>query len=150
MYGRAEKPPGDERRYSPRAITGITKNVIAGNPRHADISTSLIERQNLTIRMGIRRFTRLTNAFSKKARNHVHHTALWFTYYNWCRIHRTLRVTPAIAAGLTDEVYDIDWIVDLIENRTPPPGPRGPYRKHKRPLRTFRNAERRMVKTWMQ
>ena len=108
IYGR--DPEDDERRYSPSVCTSIVKRTISGSPREEDINTSFVERQNLSMRMGIRRFTRLTNAFSKKARNHVHHNALWFTYYNWCRIHKTLRTTPAQAAGLTEELRDVDWI----------------------------------------
>ena len=80
--------------------------------------------------MGIRRFTRLMNAYSKKLENHMHHIALLLLYYNWCRIHRTLRVTPAVAAGLTDELHDLDWIVGLIEGRTPPPNRPTAYRPH--------------------
>ncbi len=79
--------------------------------------------------MGVRRFTRLTNAFSKKLENHAHHVALFVTFHNWCRIHKTLRTTPAQAAGLTDTAHDLDWLVGLIEERTPRPGPRGPYWK---------------------
>ena len=79
--------------------------------------------------MGIRRFTRLTNAFGKKLENQVHSFALYLTYANWCRIHKTVRMSPAMAAGLTSTLHDIDWIVELIEARTPAPGPRGPYKK---------------------
>ena len=79
--------------------------------------------------LGIRRFTRLTNAFGKKLENQIHSFALDLTYANFCRIHKTVRMSPAMAAGVTNTLHDIDWIVELIEARTPPPGPRGPYRK---------------------
>ena len=91
-------------------------------------------RQNLTMRMSNRRYTRLTNAFSKKLRNHEHHNALHFVHYNFCRIHKTLRMTPAMAAGVTNTLRDTDWIVSLIDARAPKPqkpGPKGPW-KHKR------------------
>jgi hypothetical protein len=81
------------------------------------ISTSFVERQNLTMRMQMRRFTRLTNAFSKKVENHCHALALYFYFYNWIRIHKTLRVTPAMAAGLTDKLLDWSDVVEMIDNR---------------------------------
>ena len=80
----------------------------------ADVSTSYVERHNLTMRMSLRRFTRLTNAFSKKLENHCHALALYFVWYNWCRVHKTLGVTPAQAAGLADRTYGMDWVVGLI------------------------------------
>ena len=129
-----------ERRYSPADCVGAVKRPVSGKPDPRHISTSFVERMNLNVRMGVRRFTRLTNAFSKKLANHIQHVALYFTYYNWCRIHRTLRVSPAMAAGLTDTLYDVDWIVGLIEARTPPPGPRGTYKPHKRPNRRKRKG----------
>ena len=112
LYGAASE---GEKRYSPADCTGIRLNTVTGNPDAAHISTSYVERQNLTMRMSMRRFTRLTNAFSKKVENHYHMLALYFTWYNWARIHKTLRVTPAMEAGLTDTVRDMDWIVELIE-----------------------------------
>ena len=99
----------------------------------AHINTSYVERSNLTIRMGVLRLTRLTNAFSKKLENRAHHLALMLTYYNFCRIHKTLPVPPAQAAGVTSEVRDVDWIAELVEKRDPKPGPRGPYKKRKEP-----------------
>ena len=102
-------------RYSPPMITGIKKKIRAGNPDPAHISTSFAERQNLTMRMSMRRFTRLTNAFSKKVENHAHAISLHFMYYNFCRIHQTLRVTPAMAAAVTDRLWDVADIVKLIE-----------------------------------
>lgn len=91
--------------------------------------TSYVERQNLTMRMGMRRFIRRTNGFSKRVHKHAAMVALWYTYYNWCRIHSTLRVTPAMAAGLTPTLHDLDWIVDLINARAPKPNRPKHYRK---------------------
>lgn len=103
-----------------------------------DVNTSYVERHNLTIRMSTRRFTRLTNAFSKKMENHCYAQALFFTYYNWCRPHKSLskpyKTTPAMAAGLTDRVYDMDWLSDLTAEQFPKPGPRGPYKKRSQVL----------------
>ena len=79
----------------------------------------------------MRRYTRLTNTFSKKVENHAHALALYYVWYNFCRVHKTLRVTPAMEAGITNTVHDMEWIVDLIDARVPQPGPRGPYRKRK-------------------
>ena len=87
-----------------------------GNPVQAGISTSHVERHNLTTRMSIRRFARLTNAFSKKLDNHCHSLALYFTWYNWVRAHTTLKQTPAQAAGLTDEQYGFDWVLREIDS----------------------------------
>ncbi len=102
-------------RYSPPRFKSATREVIRGNPDHAHISTSFIERHNLTMRMQIRRFTRLTNAFSKKVENHAHAVALYFLHYNFARIHKTLRVTPAMQAGLTDHVWSVEEIVGLLD-----------------------------------
>jgi hypothetical protein len=112
IYG-AERP--GEARYSPAEITGIRREEVCGAPGVRDISISHVERQNLTMRMSMRRFTRLTNAFSKKAENHAHNVALHFMHYNYCRIHQTLRVTPAMRAGLTDHVGELDELVKLID-----------------------------------
>lgn len=90
-----------------------------GSPEPAHISTSCFECSNLSIRMGNRRFTRLTNAFSKKIDAHIHMLSLSFAHSNFCRIHKTLRVTPAIAAGISDTVRDIDWIVGMIDEAAP-------------------------------
>jgi len=103
--------------------------MVTGNPDPAHISTSYAERQNLTMRMHIRRFTRLTNAFSKDAENHAHSIALNFMYYNFVRIHQTLRVTPAMAAGVTDRLWELSDLVAMIDAAAPKPGRRGPYRK---------------------
>jgi hypothetical protein len=86
-----------------------------GNPDPKHISTSFVERQNLTMRMSMRRFTRLTKGFSKKAENHAHAVALYFVHYNFARVHGTLRVTPAMAAGLSDHVWGLEEIVDLLD-----------------------------------
>jgi IS1 family transposase len=102
-------------RYSPGECCGIKKKKIIGQPVRKDISTSYVERMNLNIRMGQRRFTRLTNAFSKKVENHIYAIAIYFMYYNFCRIHQTLRVTPAMEAGLTDHVWTLEEIVQLAE-----------------------------------
>jgi IS1 family transposase len=101
-------------RYSPGNIQGIQTAVLQGSPDPAHISTSFVERQNLTMRMSMRRFTRLTNGFSKKIENHMHAIALHYMYYNYCRVHKTLRVTPAMEAGLTDHVWDVEDLITLI------------------------------------
>jgi IS1 family transposase len=101
-------------RYSPAKITGSKCTIVTGtrDPKH--ISTSYVERQNLTMRMHMRRFTRLTNGFSKKLKMHAHSVALHFAYYNFCKTHQTLRVTPAIEAGLSDHVWSLDDLVGLM------------------------------------
>lgn len=120
---------GPEKRYSPADCTGIKKVRREGNPDIAHVSTSHVERMNLSIRMQNRRFTRLTNAFSKKLNNHIHALALYFAFYNFCRIHKTLRLTPAMAAGITDRLWSLEDIVTEIDARAPAPKPRGPYKK---------------------
>lgn len=131
LYGEDEKDKGNdtERRYSPAKCTGTQTEIISGNPNAAAISTSHVERHNLTMRMSMRRFTRLTNAFSKKIDNHIHALSLYFVFYNFCRIHKSLRVTPAMAAGLSDTVRDMEWIVGLVDAMQGPPKPRGRYIK---------------------
>jgi IS1 family transposase len=114
LYGEP-KGKSAERKYSPAECCGIRKRRIIGNPAKKDISTSYVERMNLNMRMGMRRFTRLTNAFSKKVENHVHAMAIYFMYYNFGRIHQTLRVTPAMEAGLTDHVWSLEEIAGLAE-----------------------------------
>ena len=111
VYG--AQPQGDQRRYSPAEFVGAEKRVIVGNPELAKISTSYAERQNLTMRMGMRRFTRLTNGFSKKVENLEHAVSLHFMHYNFARIHKTLRVTPAMAAGVSDHVWSLEEIAAL-------------------------------------
>ena len=112
-YGANDGGTSTEKKYSPAVCTGAKKTVIVGNPDEKDISTSFVERQNLTIRMSNRRFTRLTNAFSKKIDNHCHALALHFVYYNFVRQHKTLRVTPAMAAGISKRFYSIEDIINL-------------------------------------
>jgi IS1 family transposase len=108
--------PSDEeaRRYSPATCIGCDMKVVSGDPDPKHVSTSYVERQNLTMRMSIRRFTRLTNGFSKKLENHGHHVALYFMHYNFCRVHKTLRVTPAMEAGLSDHVWSIEELIALL------------------------------------
>lgn len=114
IYGNT--PEGPETRYSPAICMGARKAVINGKPEFAHVSTSFAERQNLTMRMSMRRFTRLTNGFSKKVENHEHALALYFMYYNFSRIHQTLRVTPAMEAGIADHVWSIEEIIDLLND----------------------------------
>lgn len=106
-----------EARYSPAVCMGARKAVISGKPEVKHISTSLTERNNLTMRMSMRRFTRLTNAFSKKLENHEHAIALHFMHYNFCRIHQTLRVTPAMEAGISGKVWEISDLIELIDRK---------------------------------
>lgn len=115
IYGGSEGIGRNERKYSPVRYTGSKKTPISGNPDAKHISTSFVERQNLTMRMHMRRFTRLTNAFSKKVENHNYAIALHFVYYNFCKIHKTLRVTPAMEAGLTKDIMEIKDIVALTD-----------------------------------
>ncbi len=104
----------EETRYSPAECIGTETKKIQGNPDPDHISTSYVERQNLSMRMGMRRFTRLTNGFSKKVENHAYHVALYYMHYNFCRIHQTLRVTPAMEAGVTDHVWTIEEMLDKV------------------------------------
>nr|WP_047166983.1 helix-turn-helix domain-containing protein [Sphingomonas sp. Y57] len=126
LYGATATAPG---RYSPAACIGARKRTVEGKPDADHVSTSYVERQNLTIRMHMRRFTRLTNAFSKKVENHAHAVALHMMYYNFVRIHKTLRVTPAMAAGVSDRLWEIADIAKLVEDAEEKPGKRGPYKK---------------------
>jgi IS1 family transposase len=111
MYG---EDGGGETRYSPAQCIGCREIPVIGRPDPKHISTSFVERQNLTMRMQMRRFTRLTNGFSKKIENHVWALALHYMHYNFCRIHQTLRVTPAMEAGIADHVWEIEEIVELL------------------------------------
>jgi IS1 family transposase len=113
LYGAA--PEAAKGRYSPAECTGAIKTPISGNPDHKHISTSYAERNNLNVRMHSRRMTRLTNAFSKKMENHAHAMALHFLYYNFVRIHKTLKVTPAMAAGVTDRLWEVSEMVKVLE-----------------------------------
>jgi hypothetical protein len=104
-----------ERRYSPAACLGAKKETMIGSPDRKHISTSFVERQNLTMRMSMRRFTRLTNGFSKKMEHHAASLAIHYMYYNFVRIHQTLRVTPAMAAGITDRLWSVEDVVSLLD-----------------------------------
>jgi IS1 family transposase len=114
-YG-PEPGHASEVRYSPAVCIGAKPTVVFGNPDKKKISTSYVERQNLSMRMGMRRFTRLTNAFSKKVENLEHAVALYFMHYNFCRIHQTLRVTPAMEAGIANRVWDLEDIIGLVND----------------------------------
>jgi len=125
LYGNTPGPAG---RYSPAECTGAIRTRVEGKPADKHVSTSYVERQNLTMRMSMRRFTRLTNAFSKKAENHMHALALYFTFYNFVRMHKTLRCSPAMAAGLSKTLWSMEDVVALIDARAEPAKPRGPYK----------------------
>jgi hypothetical protein len=112
IYGASGDSP--ESRYSPATCIGCRTGVLSGNPDLDPISTSFVERSNLSMRMGMRRFTRLTNGFSKKLENHGNMVALYFMHYNFCRVHKTLRVTPAMESGLTDHVWDVEELIGLL------------------------------------
>jgi IS1 family transposase len=129
LYGAETGGQGHERKYSPSECVGARKDVIAGNPDPKHVSTSHVERQNLTMRMSMRRFTRLTNAFSKKVENHCHALALYFVFYNFVRQHKSLnKLTPAMAAGVTDRLWSMEDIVALIDKSEDEPKKRGPYK----------------------
>jgi IS1 family transposase len=115
LYG---TPAAPDTRYSPGVCIGTETVVVSGNPDLNHVSTSYVERQNLTMRMSMRRFTRLTNGFSKKLENHEHMLAIYFLYYNFCRVHQTLRVTPAMEAGITHYVWTIEELVKLLDRKS--------------------------------
>ena len=125
LYG----PSSTAGRYSPPQCIGAKRRSRIGNPDEAHVSTSYVERQNLTMRMHMRRFTRPTNTFSKKVENHAHAVALHMMYYNFVRIHKTLRVTPAMEAGVADRLWEIADIAKLIEDAEDAPKKRGSYKK---------------------
>jgi hypothetical protein len=114
VYGAS--PESMKGRYSPAECTGARKERIEGNPDMKHVSTSFAERQNLTMRMSVRRFTRLTNAFSKKIEKHALSVALHYMHYNFARIHKTLRISPAMAAGVTDKLWSVADIVTMIDS----------------------------------
>lgn len=119
LYGESsEKTP--ERKYSPAVCTGARKHRISGVPDMDHVSTSYVERQNLNMRMGMRRFTRLTNAFSKKLESHYHALSLYFVFYNFVRIHKTLKMTPAMAQGLSDRLWSMEDLAEMVEAAAPP------------------------------
>src|SRR5215472_16375929 len=117
LYGEPPVAQEASRRYSRTDCVGTRKDKITGNPDPRHISTSYTERANLTMRMSMRRFTRLTNAFSKKLENHAHMVALYALWYNFVRIHKTLRVSPAMAAGIEMRLWSMEDVVRLIERR---------------------------------
>ena len=128
LYGDA--PGGTKGRYSPAECTGIKKVPVMGSPDPKHVSTSYIERQNLTMRMHMRRFTRLTNAFSKKFENHAHMVALYAVWYNFVRVHKSLRVSPAMAANVSDRLWSMEDVTDMIDTaNAKPAAKRGQYKK---------------------
>lgn len=129
LYGDATGQKEHEKKYSPAECTGTKKQIISGCPVKELVSTSHVERQNLSMRMGMRCFTRLTNGFSKKLENHLHMLSLYFVHYNFVRMHKTLKMTPAMAAGVTNTLHDMAWLVEIIDAAAPAPKPRGPYKK---------------------
>lgn len=126
LYG---ETPEAQKRYNPAECVGARKEAITGSPDPEHISTTFAERANLAMRMGMRRFTRLTNAFSKDAENHAHAIAIHFMHYNFVRVHQTLRVTPAMAAGVADKLWELADVVAMIDAAALMPGERGPYKK---------------------
>lgn len=126
LYGPTPSPAG---RYSPAECTGIKKSRIEGNPDKAHVSTSYVERQNLTMRMSMRRFTRLTNGFSKKAENHTHMVALYTTWYNFVRMHKTLKCSPAMAAKVSATLWTMEDVVALIDARATKPNRPAMYKQ---------------------
>lgn len=127
IYG---SDPQAQKRYSPAKLIGIDKDLILGSPDMAHVSTSYVERQNLTMRMSMRRFTRLTNAFSKKVENHYHALSLYFVWYNFIKSHKSLKgLTPAMAAGLVSSPLEMSDVVTLIDQREGAPKKRGAYKK---------------------
>jgi IS1 family transposase len=128
LYG-TEPKVSQSARYSPGVCIGTDRRIVSGDPDPAKISTSFVERQNLTMRMSMRRFTRLTNAFSKKVENLAAAVSLHFAHYNYCRVHKTLGTTPAVAAGITDHVWTLAELVALLEKAEAVPTKRGRYAK---------------------
>ncbi len=120
--------PEGERRYSPAECYGALKEPVTGNPDEKHVSTSYVERHNLTMRMHMRRFTRLTNAFSKKIDNHIHMVAIYTVWYNFVKMHKAVRMTPAMAAGVSDKLWSMVDVAEMVELTLPKPGKRGPYK----------------------
>jgi IS1 family transposase len=117
MKAYGQDPNQPEKRYSPSKLLRVIKRDLIGRPAYKYISTSTVERQNLTMRMQMRRFTRLTNGFSRKVENLNYAVALHFMHYNFCRIHKSLRITPAMAAGISTRLWNIEDILDLLNNK---------------------------------
>jgi hypothetical protein len=132
LYG--EAPDAMKGRYSPADCIGTRKSAITGNPDRDHVSTSYVERQNLTMRMSMRRFTRLTSAHSKKLENHGYAVALHVMFYNFVRMHSTLRMSPAMAAGVSDRLWDMADIVTLMDAEAEPPKRPATYRKRVRTM----------------
>lgn len=130
MYGAA--PESARGRYSPAECIGARKERIEGSPDPKHVSTSYAERQNLTMRMQMRRFTRLTNGFSKKFENHMHMVAIYTVWYNFVKLHRAHKVTPAMAAGVSDRLMSMEDMAVMIDEAAPKPGKRGPYKTDKK------------------
>jgi IS1 family transposase len=129
LYGQSHEGSVQERRYSPARVIGTRVETIQGAPNAHYTSTSYAERQNLTMRMQMRRFTRLTNAFSKKFDNHCHALALYFVWYNFVKLHKAHRLSPAMAAGITNKLWSVEDIVALVDAAERKPSKRGPYKK---------------------
>jgi IS1 family transposase len=130
LYGAPEGKPGSpERRYSPSRCVGTRYQRIVGAPNEYYTSTSYTERHNLTMRMQMRRFIRLTNAFSKKIDNHCHALALYFVFYNFVRTHKAHKLSPAMTAGLTDSLWSMTDLAEMVDTAARKPGPRGPYKR---------------------
>lgn len=127
--------PERQKRHSPAECVGCKRHVVTGSPDPEHISTSYVERLNLSIRMHTRRFTRLTNVFSKDAENHGHSVVRNFMYYNFVRIHQTLRKTPAMAVRVTDRLWELSDLVAIIDETAPKLGKRGPYMKRQQASR---------------
>ena len=129
LYG-SKSSASSEKRYSPAECVGTRKLKVEGDPDLTYVSTSYVERNNLTMRMSMRRFTRLTNAFSRKIENHAYSVSLHFMYYNFCRQHKSLKgITPAMAAGVTDRLWNIEDIVRIVDKAAPKPGRPKTYKK---------------------
>ena len=127
LYGTA--PEAAKGRYSPAECIGIRKLPVEGSPDPKHVSTSYVERQNLTMRMHMRRFTRLTNGFSKKVENHAHMVALYTVWYNYVKLHKALRTSPTMAAGVSDRLWSMEDVVGMIDAAAPEPAKRGPYKQ---------------------
>ncbi len=139
LYGPTVTAPG---RYSPADCIGAKKVTVEGKPDKAHVSTSYVERQNLSMRMHMRRFTRLTNALSKKVESHADMVALYTVFYNFIRIHKTLRFTPAMAAGVTDQLWSMEDVIARMGAAAPVAAKRGPYKKEP-PEECYDELERR-------